>query len=461
MGLGAIVLLDLGLRLRDLEVFYTDAGALPRAVMLRQPWVSPGYDLFLASGNGPGQLLLFALTAIAALCLALGFRTRLAGLATWFLVGSLQLRNPLLLDGGDDLLRVMLFWTPFLPLSARWSLDARSHPRWSELPDRYVSLATAGYLLQVCLLYLFAGLLKSDAMWRRTGEALYYTLSIDQFSTRLASLALGHPELLRGLTFAALGLELAMPLLLLWPWKNDLFRGLAVMAAWLFHFSTALLMHLGLFMPIAMVSLLGLLPTSWLDRLFRPGAEAHSLEDLPPGYRAGWPVRVLLGLVLVYLVAINLRSLQPDPPKLHPVVRWFGVLTREHQAWFLFGPRPFSDDGWFWIEALDTEDRPVRLLGGPEKPVFVADQFPNQRWRRWLQNLREGYPDLQASYLDYLERQWVRQHPDQPPLKRIRLVYMEEHTPPPGQAPRAEPRLLIERTYTRRAPLLIDLKVPD
>lgn len=458
--MGGIVLLDVGLRSRDLVAFYTDAGALPRGVLLRQPWLSPSYDIFLATGDLFGALALFALTAAAAACLTLGYWTRLAGLATWFMVSCLQLRNPLLLDGGDDLLRVMLFWTPFLPLAARWSLDASSHPRWRSLPDRYTSLATTGYLLQVCLLYLFAGLLKSDAMWRQTGEALYYTLSIDMFATRLAHVALGYPELLRWLTFAALALELGFPLLVLSPWKTDLCRGVAVLAGWAFHVSTALLMHLGLFMPIAMVSLLGLLPSAWLDRIFPPETGPRSQAELPPGYRMNWPVRALLCLVLAYLVAINLRSLQPEPPRLNPIVRWFGILTKEHQAWFLFGPRPFSDDGWFWIEAVDDEDRPVRLLGGPDKPTLVSAQFPNQRWRRWLQNLREDYPDLRASYLDFLERTWARQHPDRP-LKRIQLIFMEELTPPPGQIPQAGRKLLIERTYTRRVPLRFNLEVPD
>ena len=29
-------------------------------------------------------------------------------------------RNPLVIDGGDDFLRMLLFWGLFLPLGARW-----------------------------------------------------------------------------------------------------------------------------------------------------------------------------------------------------------------------------------------------------------------------------------------------------------------------------------------------------
>ncbi|MCA9797393.1 MAG: HTTM domain-containing protein, partial [Candidatus Eremiobacteraeota bacterium] len=186
--MGLVVCLDLILRLRDLTAFYTDAGVLPRAVLLAQPWVTPRYNLFLATGSPGGQAVLFALTAAAALALALGYHPRWAGLVTWYMVCSLQFRNPLVLDGGDELLRVMLFWTMFLPVEARFSREPQPPPR-----GLYVGLASFGYVLQVICLYLFAALNKSGDVWRKTGEALYYTLSIEQFTTGFGLWLLHYP----------------------------------------------------------------------------------------------------------------------------------------------------------------------------------------------------------------------------------------------------------------------------
>lgn len=442
MGLGSVVVLDVLLRLRDLTAFYTDDGVFPRAVLVRQSWLNPSYNLFLSSGTTEGQFLLFCLLLATGAALAAGWHSRWAGLACWYLLSSVQLRNPVVLDGGDDLLRLVLFWTPFLPVGARWSLDARRHPEWSRLPSAHFSLATVGYVLQICLLYGFAGLHKSDPVWRQTGDALYYTLSIDQFATGLAHWLVLHPDWLRPMTFGALAVELALPLLLLCPWRPGLCRSLALPVAWGFHLAVASMLHLGLFMPIACICLLGLVPGSWLGRTEDPGE--------PLGFRLGWLAQTFLALTLVYIVGMNVRSLSPNPGRQSLPLLWFGALTHEGQNWQLFAPHPFRDDGWFWIEGTLPDGRTVDLLGGPIKPGFVSAQFPNQRWRRWLQNLRQGYPDLRESYLDEL----AREHG----LASVRLTYMEETTPPPGQTAPITPHLLLERTYRRPgAPMRLEL----
>ncbi len=415
MGLGGLVVLDVLLRLRDLTTFYTDAGVLPRAVLLRQTWLNPSYDLFLSTGTTEGMLLLFLLVALAGGCLAVGWHTRWSGLATWYLVSCVQLRNPMVLDGGDDLLRLMLFWTPFLPLAARWSLDARRHPEWQRLPDGYFSVATVGYVLQVCCLYGFAGLLKSDPVWRVTGDALYYALSVDQFATGLGMKLTAYPGLLRPLTFGALAIELTVPVLLLLPWGTRWLRWLALILAWSLHLGIAATMHLGLFMPICCVCLLGLLPLRG-----QPG----STEPVPPAYRLGWATQTLLGMMCVFILGMNVRSLDPHPPRMNRILVWVAALSHEGQGWYLFAPHPLTDDGWFWVHGRGADGREVDVLGGADKPAMVSAQFANQRWRRWLQNLKEGYPDLRASYL----RQVARTRG----LSHVTLTYMEEQTPPPG-----------------------------
>ena len=59
--------------------------------------------------------LLFLVAAAGAGALLLSYRTRLATLLSWVLLVSVQNRNPLLGQGGDDLLRMLLFWGLFLP----------------------------------------------------------------------------------------------------------------------------------------------------------------------------------------------------------------------------------------------------------------------------------------------------------------------------------------------------------
>ena len=65
---------------------------------------------------------------MALVALLLGYRTRLAAFWAFVLLASIHVRTPPLLQAGDTLLRVLFFWSLFLPLGARCSLDARPQP---------------------------------------------------------------------------------------------------------------------------------------------------------------------------------------------------------------------------------------------------------------------------------------------------------------------------------------------
>ncbi len=125
--LAVIVLIDLIGKGRDLRVFYTDEGVLPRRILLAElrPWA---ISLNLISGTLLLEAILFGITAIAALCLLVGYRSRLASIIVWGMVLSIQWRNPFVLHAADELLRVLLFWGMFLPLGAVWSVDRARQP---------------------------------------------------------------------------------------------------------------------------------------------------------------------------------------------------------------------------------------------------------------------------------------------------------------------------------------------
>jgi hypothetical protein len=63
----------------------------------------------LINGTTFVQALLFGVTAIAAVALLIGYRTRLASIVVWAMMVSIQWRNPLVLSDADTLLRVLLF----------------------------------------------------------------------------------------------------------------------------------------------------------------------------------------------------------------------------------------------------------------------------------------------------------------------------------------------------------------
>ena len=116
--LGVILLVDLAARAGDIGVFYADSGVLPRVDLLDRvdtgatPW---SVSLHMISGLPGVQVALFAVAAFCAFCLLIGHRTRLFTVLSWLLLLSLHNRNPAVLNAGDVLFRMLLFWSMFLP----------------------------------------------------------------------------------------------------------------------------------------------------------------------------------------------------------------------------------------------------------------------------------------------------------------------------------------------------------
>src|SRR5262245_27571930 len=163
ISLGLILLFDLATRARLLTTNYTDAGVHPRAITDSYTAAGGLPSLHMLIGSTRAEAALFAVAAVAAAMLLVGWQTRLATLVSWLLLTSLHQRNQMVLDGGDHLLRFLLFWSIFLPLGAWAALDARRRGP----PHRalVVSPASAALLLQVAGMFLLTGLLKTGPEW--------------------------------------------------------------------------------------------------------------------------------------------------------------------------------------------------------------------------------------------------------------------------------------------------------
>src|SRR5262245_1038811 len=99
IGLGSVLVVDLVFRASEFRATYTDAGAVPRSLL--DPWMRETIaPLHLVSGDFAWQALLYVVALVFASLFALGFRTRIAAVASWLLMLSLQVRNPFVLNFG-------------------------------------------------------------------------------------------------------------------------------------------------------------------------------------------------------------------------------------------------------------------------------------------------------------------------------------------------------------------------
>src|SRR3712207_3229079 len=116
MVLGAIVVLDTLERLRDFHSFYVTNG-------LSLFGSNPFDSVLWGSGSATRVGLVFAVTAVSALCFAAGLFTKGATAATWLLHIALVQRNRVVSDGSDVLMSCLLFWCLFADVGATASLD--------------------------------------------------------------------------------------------------------------------------------------------------------------------------------------------------------------------------------------------------------------------------------------------------------------------------------------------------
>src|SRR5215475_211369 len=180
IALGLMILIDLTMRAVDLNVFYTDWGVLPRGAYLDRFANPLRFSVHLMSGVWQFEAALFLLAAVFAVALILGVRTRLVTIISWFLLVSLEMRNPAILQGGDVYFRLLLFWAMFLPLGALYSVDSALNTADPPQQNCFFSYAGLALLLQVAFVYAFSVAMKSGKEWRTEYTAVYYALSIEQ-----------------------------------------------------------------------------------------------------------------------------------------------------------------------------------------------------------------------------------------------------------------------------------------
>jgi predicted DCC family thiol-disulfide oxidoreductase YuxK len=268
IGLALVIIADLTIRSQDLNIFYSNAGVLPREALTKI--TSPLYwSIHSLSGQVWFEGIVFIAAITIAVLMLIGYRTRLATIATWALVISLHNRNPTLIFAADDVLRAIMFWAMFLPLGACYSVDAALNTSTKPQPKRYVAIATVALMVQQCYIYMFsAGFKHQSPLWSQEGSAVYYALSFDQYATPIGQLLLKlPPDLLKLMTFGALYFEWLAPLIIFIPFRNSLFKLITFVSFVCLHISFGLCFELGIFPYLSVATWFAFLPSQVWDYL--------------------------------------------------------------------------------------------------------------------------------------------------------------------------------------------------
>lgn len=463
IALGLVLALDQLCRLRDLHAHYTDWGILPRHSLGNRWWAWHGL-LHHYSGEASYQAALLWISVGLALALMFGFHTRWAAFLSWLFLISLHTRNPYILQGSDLLFRSLLFWSIFLPLEARWSIDAaRKRFAWEEhRPKSVYCAASAALLLQVCLVYWCSGLLKSYSDWVTEGTAVRDALLTDCWTTDFGRSLLAYPELLRRLTQGTYWLEVIGPTLAFSPLWTGPIRILVVLSFFLFHVpGLGTTMLLGAFPYVSALSWLVFLPSSFWDWIERRVSskipDAAGEPEATVGFASGAPIRstrpinLLVATIFLYVLLWNLQIFQWGILKRFPTSFWSAAYTlRLDQRWNMFAPYPARQDGWYVIVGTTEDGWQMDLFRGGtavvwSKPPRVSDHIPSYRWRSYLTHLwrKQGAPRL-PEYARYLCRWWNSTHHGPNRIVALEIYYLCEEIVDGKQEGRPKRYLLYE-----------------
>ncbi len=262
--LGTVLIVDLLRRVRWLRDFYSNEGLLPNHTVLWQPFQPRAFSFFLMASHPEESAIGFAIAFSCFFCFLVGFRTRVFHVLSFVMTTSLHARILFAENGGAVALGAVVFWTAFMPLGRRFSVDAllaslRARPdetprdltaRRRPLADTrpFVSLAVLALLLQLGVIYAFNYMHKSGLTWK-TGTAVFYVLEQERIVTWLGLWARHHLPFVatEGLTYGTLAIEASAPFLILSPVFRPLCRALAIVLLTALHGGIAIMVNLGIF----------------------------------------------------------------------------------------------------------------------------------------------------------------------------------------------------------------------
>ncbi len=138
--------------------------------------------LNLFPDNDTWLICFYSIFAVAAFCLTIGFKTRLASILVYVALVSLYDRQQFHLNSGDTFTRAMSFWLMFSPCASVWSLDAYLQKRKSSAAPScpLISAWTLRIMqIQVALVYMHTFIAKSTGSVWADGTAVYFASRLE------------------------------------------------------------------------------------------------------------------------------------------------------------------------------------------------------------------------------------------------------------------------------------------
>lgn len=327
--LGFLIFIDAIMRFPHLDAFYSDGGVFPRvdALKMVHPW---SYSLNFMSGETFFAVFLCLLYMVAGFFLMIGLKTKWSRLLSFILAVSFHNRNFLIESAGYDILRVVLFFSLFLPLNHTFSIDSallKNKPQQKQW--QYFSFWGVNLFFLIFYIYFFSYVFKNSPIWRVDFSAFYYASKLDIFITPLGHWLGTFENLSQGITLFSILLEYYGPLLLLLSFLLGRFwwqlRVVLILLFLAFHFGIFLAMDIGLFTFICEAFWLVFIPTPFWNSLRQKFSTSFALRIFYDGECGFCRKGVLILKEFLCLSSASIEQGQEDPSILDDM--------RSHHSW--------------------------------------------------------------------------------------------------------------------------------
>ncbi|MBI1281455.1 MAG: hypothetical protein GC179_25230 [Anaerolineaceae bacterium] len=437
------------------DIWYSDGGMLPSALL---PRVSPTTPTLMSGLSETWMAIaFFALWAVVAFLLLIGWQTRLMSILNLVLLVSVINRNQLVVTGADSVMQVLAFWSLFVPLGCCYSVDARrrvsnQRPTTYAFPVRMIQL-------QIALVYIFTTIFKLQGQTWPSGDALYMAMQVRMHTFPLAEWLLinASTSVLRTLTYIALLIEGGFALLVFAPIFQPYLRRVGLIAGVMLHIGIGLVMNIPNFPLVMIISYLMLLDSGWVDWIdgrLQVSPKPAQAENEPPatekqrGGCAGVLMAVPRGMVqgayrgvlacalsAVMVVVIWGNLLNNDrlairlntramPDYVESSLRAIGLW----QSWALFAPDPLPYEGWFGLNGIFQNGETYDVRSSLQRPHWYSG--PLARWGKLEENLmlREKDDPLFVAWATYTCKQFRDRG-----IVGLQIVLYSRATTPPGE----------------------------
>jgi hypothetical protein len=415
IALALLLIVDLLLyKMPFAEVFYSDSGVLDNQTFDQLIHTVPNGKLFsfgLLSfiSSVPAVKLFFAVALCVYGLLLAGVFSRVSAIISFVMLWSIHQRNPYVLSGPDELLINLLFIAIILPTDQRFSLV-----RMGEKREGAVNGPTAFYaLFFVGMTYFFQAFLKEGDLWKN-GQALSYAMMETLWTKPMASAMIAKTELCAFLSRTTIWLEYAVPLLIFFPFRNGLTRGVAIVLILFFHWSIFLFFDVGILPWIATGYAILLMPVHWWNWLMKrwnwPKTGVRSKQFNPKISWRGSLIfqRVSLSIMLVvilwgsFLVSERMQEILPNPEFMKTLQK--SSLFR--QNWGFYAPDPSTVHGWCKVAGITSQGEMVdmRTLKKFRNDSGDLENYQNYSWQVFVYRTCIYSDPLQRRILD----NWAR-----------------------------------------------------